>query len=520
MIPDKLYELAFTYKSTKLWNILFDDDIFAVKLSDGKIGYCSCMGSGGEFISLALYVGAEGYDCLRTIGNADLDLMDSLDSVFFSQDCIQCAFENKSELSKEETAEVQKYARAHKISLRGRKSFPHFIRYRPYYCPWHLTSQTEQKYIGEALCAAIEAASKLAAQSKELLGFAPEPDEQTPIPYLEKKDGTYIWGTIERPMPLEKVYIEPQYTNDIMITKIKRASKNGIWECEITHLPQPAEPEDGGIPMFPTVCLMVERDTEFLLPVPAVMKFERDSDELLEKIADTIIQNEEVPRVLAVRDKQTEVFLKDFCQKTEITLQVCDDLEVMDDLKSQIFDRFAEIDENDLDEMLSTLMLLNEQQMIPLDIMEQIEDLIRQLEAKEPPKKKVKAGSYVISVSIAKGCYRHIQISADSTLYDLSSAILNAFEFDNDHAHAFFMDNRSWSTWDTYYMMPMEPGDRTTDEYKLKQLDLESGTKFKYLFDFGDNWEFQCKVLRILKEDTLRPMVVRTKGKAPSQYGS
>ena len=37
-------------------------------------------------------------------------------------------------------------------------------------------------------------------------------------------------------------------------------------------------------------------------------------------------------------------------------------------------------------------------------------------------------GSYVISVSLGTGCYRHIQISKSATLYKLHEAILDAFE--------------------------------------------------------------------------------------------
>jgi hypothetical protein len=33
----------------------------------------------------------------------------------------------------------------------------------------------------------------------------------------------------------------------------------------------------------------------------------------------------------------------------------------------------------------------------------------------------------------------------------LHSAILDAFDFDDDHAHAFFMDNHIWSDNDSYY---------------------------------------------------------------------
>lgn len=126
--------------------------------------------------------------------------------------------------------------------------------------------------------------------------------------------------------------------------------------------------------------------------------------------------------------------------------------------------------------------------------------------------------SFVISVSLGTGCYRHIQISANATLYKLHQAILKAFEFEDDHEHAFFMDNHVWSSADAYFSSKAESGDRLTKKYTLKKLQLAKGQKFKYVFDFGDEWEFQCKVLRELEEDTKTPLVIRSVGESPEQY--
>ncbi len=126
--------------------------------------------------------------------------------------------------------------------------------------------------------------------------------------------------------------------------------------------------------------------------------------------------------------------------------------------------------------------------------------------------------SYLISVSLGKGCYRHIQISAKSTLADLSNAILEAFAFDNDHLHAFFMDNQAWSHRDAYWAMPDEPGERCTGDYSLRKLKLRKDKKFLYLFDYGDSWEFSCKVLRELTVDTLKAQIIRSVGVPPEQY--
>ena len=154
------------------------------------------------------------------------------------------------------------------------------------------------------------------------------------------------------------------------------------------------------------------------------------------------------------------------------------------------------------------------------------------------------AKSYVISVSIETGCYRHIRIDSACTLEDLSSAILWAFDFADDHAHAFFMDNKGWSDADCYYAKFVDEDERHrhTSDYKLADLKvgeykkiaalrgfpnnsfkvgekpLDVGDKFLYIFDFGDDWHFACKVLKVLDESTEETMIVRTKGEAPSQY--
>lgn len=138
--------------------------------------------------------------------------------------------------------------------------------------------------------------------------------------------------------------------------------------------------------------------------------------------------------------------------------------------------------------------------------------------------------SFVISVSLKKGCYRHIQIAQEATLEELSSVILQAFAFEDDHMHAFFMDNVTWSGADCYYVAPMDEEDddneRHTCDYMLRQV-MQTGSKFKYVFDFGDNWQFQCKVLSEKTWDAPSPgdalldsyaLVLREVGEAPAQY--
>jgi len=80
------------------------------------------------------------------------------------------------------------------------------------------------------------------------------------------------------------------------------------------------------------------------------------------------------------------------------------------------------------------------------------------------------------------------------------------------------MDNKYWGHDDTYFSVKSDRTDRLTKSYRLERLGLEKGRQFKYLFDFGDEWWFQCKVLRTVEERTDIPKVIRSVGEPPIQY--
>ena len=121
-----------------------------------------------------------------------------------------------------------------------------------------------------------------------------------------------------------------------------------------------------------------------------------------------------------------------------------------------------------------------------------------EIEAEKP----ASVPAWVISVKLRTGCYRHIQIPKTETLAELADVILWSFDFINDHAHAFFMDNVVWSDVDSYFHL---------DILSVKQ-------KFKFIFDFGDEWRFECQVLREIEAEDEEAYIVREVGTPPEQY--
>ena len=126
--------------------------------------------------------------------------------------------------------------------------------------------------------------------------------------------------------------------------------------------------------------------------------------------------------------------------------------------------------------------------------------------------------SYIFSVAVAPEITRNIRISANATFADLSDAILKAFDFDNDHAHAFFMSGRCWDEDTAIYCDYIYSDGASSSEVQLRDLNMRRGKRFLYLFDFGDEWLFECRLKDKLAEHTAAPVVVASVGEAPEQY--
>ena len=138
MATERMYDLAFQYKKTKLWKKLYDTDIFAIRFADGTIGYCCVMGMMGECNAVALYPDEKAFQSYRKIaGLSPVQFRSEFDyrEFLISMDCLQCAFDSKDGLSEDDLDEVRAYTKKHGITLRGANAFPQFVSYRPYHYP-------------------------------------------------------------------------------------------------------------------------------------------------------------------------------------------------------------------------------------------------------------------------------------------------------------------------------------------------------------------------------------------------
>ncbi|MCL2321210.1 MAG: plasmid pRiA4b ORF-3 family protein [Oscillospiraceae bacterium] len=125
---------------------------------------------------------------------------------------------------------------------------------------------------------------------------------------------------------------------------------------------------------------------------------------------------------------------------------------------------------------------------------------------------------YEFKVQLDRSCYRVIQCRGDHTFEDLHLAIQKAFDFDNDHLYAFFMDGKRWS----HNSISSPDSDKApfADEVCIVESRLRVNQSIMYLFDFGDEWPFKVTLLKIFKSDSviLHPQIVKSVGESPEQY--
>jgi hypothetical protein len=131
------------------------------------------------------------------------------------------------------------------------------------------------------------------------------------------------------------------------------------------------------------------------------------------------------------------------------------------------------------------------------------------------------------------GVRRSIAVRADQTLADLHDALQAAFDWDNDHLYAFWLDGKFWSRNGTQYVHPFElelnPFEgwdlpiakprRKSAAVRLSRLQLAPGQRIAYLFDFGDEWHVRLTLREITTADgDPYPRILESVGEAPPQY--
>ena len=110
--------------------------------------------------------------------------------------------------------------------------------------------------------------------------------------------------------------------------------------------------------------------------------------------------------------------------------------------------------------------------------------------------------------------WRRVQLRADTRLDQLHEILQAALGWENYHLHAFSFGEEEFGPRDPELALDF------ADERKVTLGELtDIGARFRYTYDFGDNWEHEILVEDLLDPDpnTRYPILVAAKGACPPE---
>ena len=363
MIPDRLFDLALNYKKTKLWKKLWDSQMFAVRFSDGGIGYCVVMGMLGEMNAIAVYPGQSGLDSIRAIHDEtpEDDVLAQAEHMH-CQDCLMLSFNAKADLLPDDIEDITDYCKRKGVALRGKNAFPQFERFRPGYAPWYMEDEKDFQYMAEGLEAALEVSCRLTEEMKtpEMLGIFEGAPYNREIPLLVREEDGYRWLSHIVPPRAEVQWPPIRVEDDLSVARLSKVPQKGEWAVKLfRHIdPLSSEADDGdgmisiddltSAPFFPWTMIIVNAKTGYVLTA----ELANDPEDYTRTFAQTLVNTAGragLPKKIIVLDDRTAQALSAFCQRYGIALERKKRCKALTDALDDMVAHFGAMDEEDMD---------------------------------------------------------------------------------------------------------------------------------------------------------------------------
>lgn len=357
-------EKALLFKKSKAMSMIFDSQIFAVRLSNGEIGYISVLGMTGDRQGLMLYIGENGLNSLqkflRIRSRGIFAPRFYFDDYNCCADYLSCEFTIKASLTNEECATVTACAKKLGIRPGGKNFYPVFLKSTPMHFRSRITEQAEIDLLAEALEAAVEMLRLLDSGRENLFLSMFSGYGETTL--LSKENGKWTESRITIDPPKPTLYVSPKFYNDIAAAKLKKFRKKGTWLVMVKLSDHMLENSDE-ILMEAVVIRMdkirlLPRDVDEL-PFMSVTDYDNRCGQLLDKMAEMFVEIKICPKEIRVHDPISFAFVKDFCDRLDIGLEFIseesqgwdyDEEDLYEDLDEEDFYDYENVDLEDIDD--------------------------------------------------------------------------------------------------------------------------------------------------------------------------
>lgn len=124
--------------------------------------------------------------------------------------------------------------------------------------------------------------------------------------------------------------------------------------------------------------------------------------------------------------------------------------------------------------------------------------------------------------------WRDVQIPGEASLYDLHQLIQSSFDWMDMHLHSFFVERRDGIKVERVEIEPADPEEFESNVDTEKYIEneeiiadwfLKTKDKMTYVYDFGDNWEHEIVLSKIIEreDDAFYPRCMDAKNYAPPE---
>lgn len=264
----QLYQAATAFREAAPWEWTPETDVFGVQNPEsGQIGYGSIMGTLGEHLALAVYLGSEGLE-----GFWRLEEGRGLEPSFVLEvPQLQASWEDREALSQEDREVIKALG----LKFRGRGVWPLFRSYVPGYFPWFVTPE-EARFLTLVLEQGLEVARRV-KENRALLA----PNLRKGI-YLvrtpEKQGETLVWKDewAEPPPPQPRPLPLPTITEKDLAALRQLPRQKMTVQADLFLMPSPIKEKEDPRPYFPYNLMMVEArsgvilGTDLLTPKPSL----------------------------------------------------------------------------------------------------------------------------------------------------------------------------------------------------------------------------------------------------------
>lgn len=324
----KLISLAFDFRDAQLWEVFADNNVYAVQLRSGEIGYCCVMGQAGEHYALGLYIGNRGWNTYLNFAlMAGVD-QDEMMQIANRLDCINCDYMAGSMIEPSEEAKAvleyaKEYSKGHDSRLSLSDLMPDFVRYAPCLYPSILTEKSDVEALEDAFSASLFLAEKLKSSSMFDLGFSENGIRASDrggqiIPLIAPKGNSFAIKMTTLPGRMPEVYPEPSFNHPELVVMLAGLPVLSNLECRQMVMASPVQ--NGDERYFPITILAVDGNDSHVIFTNIIKESDKAHETMVQDLALKIVNSGHRPTKIFVQDDRTELLLKDFCAKTGITM--------------------------------------------------------------------------------------------------------------------------------------------------------------------------------------------------------